>query len=168
MGWYHVGIALGIVRTEHDWQGLRTQENFEYERIKSTFELSLNYAIDGQRLRLEGRAFQVFGAICFMDLVSEWLTNMFLFVPLVKIGEMPPGNVFWNKWKENILTLWVYKSSIFKILSFAKSGVVCDSRWLAVMTLTNAFWRLNSLSLNLRLSSPLKFPQFIKQYWRCG
>ena len=47
--------------------GLSRVDNFN----KSTLELSLNEEIDGQHLSFSGRAFQIFGAMCFMDLVSE-------------------------------------------------------------------------------------------------
>ena len=102
-----LGLNVGALEwKEHDLHAFWLQANIAYGRINSILELFLNEAIDGQLLRSRGREFQVFGAICFIDRVSEWLTNMLFFVPLVayewfafsKNGEIPPGNVSWNKW----------------------------------------------------------------------
>ena len=77
-------IRRGYCLREQDLQDFTSQTNFEYDRMNSSLDLFLKTAMDGQFFICRGRAFQTLGAICFMDLVSEWLTNMSLFTPLVK------------------------------------------------------------------------------------
>ena len=74
------GYYLG----EQDLHDFTLQTNFEYDRMNSSLDLFLKTAIDGQFFICRGKAFHILGAICCMDLISEWLTKMSLFTPLVK------------------------------------------------------------------------------------
>ena len=82
-GWYWLN-GKGYDWEGHDGHNFTLQTNLEYERMNSSLDLYLKVAKDGQLFSCRGRAFQSLGAICFMDLVSEWLTKTSLFTPLVK------------------------------------------------------------------------------------
>ena len=130
----------------------------------------------GNCFRVVGRAFQWCGVMYRNDRWSEQLITRLLLDALVwwewfilqAKDIILAGNIFLVCLNEKHLTLCLYSSSIFRVPALANSGSVWERRWVPYIILRKHFCSRRILSLSLRLRSSLKFPQFIRQYWRCG